>query len=84
MSTPIFCLALRTLHDPALRQALLVDSQPMNRLEGANLAIFSGDANGVPGNLREEFVTLITSSLSGKCRHAKKEIFLILSLRTSL
>ena len=71
MSTPIFCLALRPLHDTALRQAVLVDSQPMKRLEAANPATLRG-RNGVPGNLREEFVTLITSSLSGKCRHVKK------------
>jgi hypothetical protein len=38
MSTPMFCLALRPLHDTTLRQALLVDSQPMKPLEAANPA----------------------------------------------
>jgi hypothetical protein len=38
MSTPMFCLALRPLHDTALRQALLVDSQPMKPLKAANPA----------------------------------------------
>ncbi len=38
MSTPIFCLARRPLHDTALRQALLVDSQPIKPLEAANPA----------------------------------------------
>jgi hypothetical protein len=36
MSTPMFCLALRPLHDSALRQTLLVDSQPIKPLEAAN------------------------------------------------
>ena len=38
MSTPMFCLVLRPLHDIALRQALLVDSQPMKPSEAANPA----------------------------------------------
>jgi len=38
MSTPIFCLARRPLHDTALRQALRVDSQPMKPLEAAHPA----------------------------------------------
>lgn len=35
----MFCLALRPLHENALRQALLVDSQPMKPLEAANPAM---------------------------------------------
>ena len=38
MSTHISCLALRPLRDTALRQALLVDPQPMKPLEAANSA----------------------------------------------
>jgi len=34
----MFCLALRPLHDTALRQALLVDSQSMKPLEAAHPA----------------------------------------------
>ncbi len=45
MSTPIFCLALRPLHDTARRQALLVDSQPMKPLDITCARLASRESN---------------------------------------
>jgi hypothetical protein len=61
MSTPIFCLALRPLHDTALRQTLLVDPQPMKRLEAANPATLrDGSLSSKPMRLRPAGMLLVS------------------------